>query len=160
MLDTLLVVAGESRRRFRFAIAVDQSYPIQSAVDIAAPSLAVTTSGSPPRGATTGWLFHLSAGNIQLTRLLPLYENREGAPREGEAPAEPLRQNARQGCIIRLVETEGRRKTTWLRCFRGPTSARQVDFLGGTINKLAIEGDGVHIDVRPYEVCDIEVTWE
>ncbi|MBL8850897.1 MAG: hypothetical protein JNG89_14560, partial [Planctomycetaceae bacterium] len=182
MLDTLLVVAGETRRRFRFAIAVDQPYPIQSALDVAAPSLAIPTAGSPPGGATTGWLFHLSAGNVQLARLLPLFPCEtasgvgEGAPREREAPAEPLSLSAaqsesarqeprppssppRQGCIVRLVETEGRRKTAWLRCFRTPTAARQVDFHGQTINKLALEGDGVRVDVRPYEVCDVEVLW-
>jgi alpha-mannosidase len=150
MLDTLLVVAGETRSRFRFALALDQPYPIQSALDVAAPSTAIATAGSPPKGATAGWLFHLTAGNVQLTRLLPLFP----APREGDAPAEP-----RQGCIVRLVETEGRRKTAVLRCFRTPTSARQVDFNGQTINSLVLEGDGVRVDVRPYEVCDVEVVW-
>jgi hypothetical protein len=96
--------------------------------------------------------------------------------REGEAPAEPLRQSTpqsnstqqtprptdvdlRKGCIVRLVETEGRRKTTILRFFRTPTAARQVDFQGQTINQLHLEGDGVRVDVRPYEVCDVEVIW-
>jgi len=151
MLDTLLVVAGETRRKFRFAIALDQPYPIQSALDVAAPPFAVTTAGSPPNGATTGWLFHLSAGNIQLTRLLPLFPEDVAA---GLPTAPP-----RKGCIVRLVETEGRRKTTILRCFRTPTAARQVDFHGQTVNQLYLEGDGVRVDVRPYEVCDVEVTW-
>ena len=147
MLDTLLVVAGETRRRFRFAIAVDQMYPYQSAIDVAAPALSVTTSGSPPAGASTGWLFHLSAGNVQLTRLLPLYPASDDA-------AEP-----RQGCVVRLAETEGRAKSAVLRCFRSPASARQVDFVGQTIQELVVDGDGVAVEIRPYEVCDVEVIW-
>ena len=170
-------VAGETRRKFQFAIAVDQPYPIQSALDVAAPAFAIPTPGSPPGEATTGWLFHLSAGNVQLTRLLPLFPIGDAAaPREGEAPAEPLSQSVaqsesarqeprppssppRKGCIVRLVETEGRRKTAVLRCFRTPTAARQIDFHGQTINQLYLEGDGVRVDVRPYEVCDVEVIW-
>jgi alpha-mannosidase len=155
MLDTLLVVAGETRRRFKFAVAVDQPYPIQSAIDVAAPVLAVPTTGSPSGGSSTGWLFHLSAGNVQLTRLLPLPGGETASDVVAGLPTEP----PRQGCVIRLVETEGRRKTAWLRCFRSPTAARQVDFHGQTINKLALEGDGVRVDVRPYEVCDVEVLW-
>ena len=153
MLDSLLVVAGETQRKFRFAIAVDQMYPCQSALDVAAPSLSVTTSGSPPSGATTGWLFHLSAGNVQLTRLLPLYPGETASDQTVSGhPTEP-----RQGCIVRLAETEGRAKTTTLRCFRSPVSARLVDFVGQTIHKLAIEGDGVRVDIRPYDVCDVEI---
>lgn len=147
MLDTLLVTAGETRRRFRFAIAVEQPYPIQAALDAASPCLGLPTQGGPPSSVSSGWLFHLSAGNVQLTRLLPLHR------------AETEQNQLRQGVIVRLVETEGRRNTTRLRCFRTPQAARQCDFLGNTIHKLAIEGDAVRVEVGPYEVCDVEVTW-
>ena len=95
------------------AIAVDQMYPCQSALDFAAPSLSVTTTGSPPAGVTSGWLFHLSAGNVQLTRILPL------------SPGETA-SDVRQGCVVRLVETEGRAKSTVVRCFRSPVAARPL----------------------------------
>jgi hypothetical protein len=33
MLDTLLVTEGERQRTFRFAIAIDQSFPMEAALD-------------------------------------------------------------------------------------------------------------------------------
>lgn len=139
MLDTLLITAGETRRRFRFAIAIDQPYPLQAALDAMSPAISVPTAGGPPQGASTGWLFHLSAPNVQLTRILP-----------GGEPS---------GFALRLLETEGRRKTIKLHCFRTPTSARQRDFRGETIQTLTITGDAVQVEVAPYEVCDVELQY-
>lgn len=150
MLDTILLTAGETRRRFRLAIALDEPYPIQAALDEAAPVLCVPTEGGPPGGMDSGWLFHLSSGNVQLTRILPL---RTAESEEDSTPPAA-------GMIVRLLETEGLRTTTSLRCFRTPTLAREVDFQGKVMRTLDIDDDAVSIEVAPYEVCDIELRFD
>src|SRR5205823_13613987 len=41
MIDSLLVVPRESERTFRFVIAIDQDYPMQSALDALSPPVVV-----------------------------------------------------------------------------------------------------------------------
>jgi alpha-mannosidase len=152
MLDTLLITAGETRRTFRLGIAVDVPYPIQAALDAAAPAMVMPTDAAPPGRMSSGWLFHLSAGNVQLTRILPLRETPAAKPDAESASTAPGK-----GCILRLIETEGLRKLMKVHCFRSPTAARQCNFIGETLQTLAIDGDAVQVDIRPHEVCDLEL---
>lgn len=143
MLDTLLVTEGESQRRFRFAVAVDQPYPLQAALDWELPATAVPVVNGPPHAATTGWFFHVNARNVQLRRVLPL---RGEAARDGAS-----------GCIVRLQETEGQNRNFRLECCRIPTSARQVDLDGGNLHTFSIEQGAVLVSMAPYELCDVEL---
>lgn len=147
MLDTIVLTAGESRRTFRFAVAVDQQYPLECARDLETPPICVPTTTGPADGAATGWFFHVSSRNVQITRVLPMLPGKEGAA-------------DLSGCRLRLMETEGRRKSITLRCFRAPTSARQHDFLGETLQTLPVEGDKVSLEVGRFEVCDIEFRFD
>lgn len=147
MLDSLLIVEGEQQRQFQFAIAVDHSFPTEAALDAFSPPLIIPTDTAPD-GVRGGWMFQVSVRNVQLTRILPLETF------EHQAPA------GKQGYIVRLLETEGRRKQFQLKCFRSPAAARQCDFQGHTISTLKIEGDAVAVDIAPYEVCDVELLYE
>ena len=70
----------------------------------------------------------------------------------------PSRGNSRgPRVVVRLRETEGRRCTASLRCFRTPVSARQIDFRGKTIVELSIIDDVVRVEVTPHEIADIEL---
>ncbi|MCH8829916.1 MAG: hypothetical protein IID45_10095, partial [Planctomycetes bacterium] len=71
MLDTLLLAAGETRRSFRFVIAVDAEYPMQAALDAMVPPAIVPTETGPPTFGHSGWFFHVDASNVQLLRLMP-----------------------------------------------------------------------------------------
>jgi alpha-mannosidase len=147
MLDTLLVVAGETRRKFRFQVMVDVPFPLQAALDGMSPSLVVPTESGPPRSGDTGWFFHLDTPHVQLMRILP--------PRLDPKSSSP----AAKGCILRLMETEGRRAVCKLSMFLTPRTVRQVDLLGKTIAHPKIEGDEVRIEIAPFEVCDVELTF-
>ncbi|MBW3540062.1 MAG: hypothetical protein KY476_07325 [Planctomycetes bacterium] len=154
MVDSLMIVEGETRRRFRFAIAVDCPYPLEPALEELSPPLIVPTEAGPPSAGTSGWFFHLSARNVQLTRILPLVEP------AAHAPLDQLEQAARpaaEGFAVRLLETEGRDRQVRLRCFRTPHSARRRDFNGETISELRIEGDAVLVDMTKYEIADVEL---
>src|SRR5690606_9370930 len=71
MLDTLLVCEGETRRRFRFVLAVDEAYPMERARDCLMPAVPVRLDDGPP-AVMSGWLFHLDALSVQIARLMPL----------------------------------------------------------------------------------------
>jgi alpha-mannosidase len=154
MIDSLLVVPRETERRFRFVIAIDQDYPMQSALDALSPPTIVPANG-PPRGGATGWFFHLPTRQVQMLQLLPLAA---AGPRE--ATPVPPAAKAECGCALRLAETEGRPVRARLRCFRTPKTARQRDFAGQTIYELAIDGDAVLIDLTSFEIADIEIRFD
>jgi alpha-mannosidase len=159
MIDTILVVSKECRRRFRFVIAVDQNYPLQAALDAQTPAVIVPTRTGPPRSGSAGWFFHLSARNVQMLGLLPLLAE-PARPAEDWQPAEPVAAPAGCGCGVRLVESEGRPVQLRLRCFRTPRSARQRDFNGHTLHALSIDGDAVLVDLSAYEIADVEIRFD
>lgn len=148
MLDTLLITAGETRRHFRTQIAVDVEFPMQAATDAMTPLLNIPTAAGALTSGQTGWLFHVSAANVQLTRILPVQQTSDAE--ETHAP----------GFAVRLLETEGQHCTARLRCFRTPQTARQRNFQGETVNTLRIQDDTVLVEIAPYEVCDVEMTFE
>lgn len=155
MLDTLLVVGGESQRRFRFTIAVDSPYPLEAAWNATGPLPVIRTAQGPPRSGLTCWFFHLDGRHVQVTRLLETHDaSTAGSPLEqfehSTVPPDP-------GFALRLIETEGRAKPVRLRCFRRPTFARKRDFRGETIAELPISGDAVIIDIAAYEIADVEL---
>ena len=160
MVDTLLVTAGETRREFRFAIAVDQDYPMQAALDALSPAIAVPMDHGPPRTGRSGWFFHLNVRNVQMTRILGLMsEPPEHADHWnlGDSGQTPLG----QGCAVRLVETEGRPVRLKLRCFRTPLGCtRQRDFEGRTVTQLRVEEDAVIVDLTAFEIADVELTFD
>jgi len=75
MLDSILVVNGETRKKFRFTIAVDQVYPMQAALDAMTPITVIPTTQGPPKSGSTGWFFHLNVRNVQNVQILELMEN-------------------------------------------------------------------------------------
>ncbi|MDZ4686666.1 MAG: hypothetical protein SH850_16465, partial [Planctomycetaceae bacterium] len=151
MLDTLLVVAGETERRFRCTVVLDQSYLLETTRDVLSPVFVQPTTSGPPRSGTQGWLFHLDARNVQLLRLLdvenPITEDRD----------EPEPWRTLSGFAVRLLETEGRSRPVKLRTFRQPVFARTRDLRGDTRRELSIDGDTVLIDIGPYELADVEL---
>ncbi|MEZ6053272.1 MAG: hypothetical protein R3C02_18095 [Planctomycetaceae bacterium] len=147
MIDSLLIVACETKRQFRFVVSVDEQFPMEvsrTAFNPAEP--VVLTRG--PKQSTSGWFFHVDAHNVQITQLLPPSAANENSGVETS--------NNLKVCV-RLRETEGRHRKVRLNCFRSPASARQCDFLGNTITDLSIDDDTVVVDVTAFEICDIEI---
>jgi alpha-mannosidase len=142
MLDTLLVVRGETRRQFRLGVGFDLAYPLPAALELISPALAIPDAGPPPRPAASSWLFHIDARNVVATHWESLTE-------EGRVV----------GFRVRIVETEGRAGRATLRAFRPLASARQTDFLGHTLADLRVDGDAVLLDFTAYEWLQVEARW-
>jgi alpha-mannosidase len=158
MLDSILIVAGETARKFRFDIAIDRDYPMQSALNAFVRPIVLETPAGPPAAGRSGWLFHLDAKNVQILQILPL---REPEPGEDET-ASPEAENEGSldrgyGFRLRLQETEGRHRPTKLLCFRSPTYACQRDFRGRRVSTLRIVDDTVYLEPTAHEILDIEL---
>lgn len=140
-LDSLLVVHGETARKFRLGIGVDVNYPAASAIHcIVHPSELYSLDSAS--GSAWGWLFHLDARNVMATHWEPLCA--EGRP---------------NGFRVRLLETEGRYSEATLRAFRGLASARKVDFRGGLHSDLTVDGDHFTVDLAPRQWIQVEATF-
>lgn len=139
MLDTLLVVRGESQRRFRMGIGLDIPHPMATAMELFVPPLVVPAGDRQPKPGSSAWLFHVDARNVIATHWAPWFE-------EGRL----------LGFRARLLETEGRAGRVRLRCFGRPAQARQVDFHGKTLCELKHEGDTVFLDFTAFEWVQLE----
>jgi alpha-mannosidase len=74
MLDTLLIVRGETAQRFQLGIAIDAPQPLVDAIGLLAPTTHAFATAAPPAPATSGWLFHLDTRTVVATHVEPLVE--------------------------------------------------------------------------------------
>jgi len=160
MIDSLLVVAHETQRRFHYSIALDQNYPVRAALDVQTPPLLVPTTVGPPRSGLAGWFCLVEPANVQLQALTPLTGGSpagagvEGGPSPTQPGPLPV-----VGCRVRLLETEGRPVRAQIRFVRNPVEARQVDLTGATLAPLTLQGDSVLVDLTAYEIADVEMVF-
>ena len=138
-MDTLLIVAGETQRKFRLGVGIDVPYPHPVACEFLAPVSVLSNVGAAPE-SKSGWLFHLNARNVVATTWQPIFDGHK------------LR-----GVRTRLAETENRSVDLVLQCFRPVAKARKVDFLGTEIDELKVDGDRVVVPTKGHEWTEIEI---
>jgi alpha-mannosidase len=149
-LDSLLIVSGESARKFRIGVGIDVPNPTTAALSFIQPPIKLFGPHQPP--AASGWLFHLDHRNVIATSWLPLE-----SPTEQSAVEDNLPQN---GFRVRLLETEGRPAQLKLRCLKNVVSARKLETGDTPPAELNIEGDTVHIPMTPHQWIDVEVQFQ
>ena len=136
-LDSLLMVRGETARRFRLGIGIDLAQPMAAALDFAAPSPVIPIAVRPRNDSA--WMFHLDCRSVTATHWEPIVE--------GAAVA---------GFRVRLLETEGRHVSLGLRSFRTIQSAQKAGGGERPPIDLTVEGDRVTVPLRPYEWAEVE----
>jgi alpha-mannosidase len=151
MLDSLLVVRGETARRFELAIGVDLPYPAAAALDFITPQ-AVHYETTPPAAGASGWFFHAGTKNVVATHWAPIVDD-QPAPAADNAPRQV------KGFRARLLEIAGTGGRVPLHAFRPLKHARQVDFLGNTILELSVDDDKIMLDFGPHEFLEVEALW-
>jgi alpha-mannosidase len=172
-LDTLLLVRGETARRFRLALGIDLVQPMAAAMGFLAPRTVVAGWARPANAA--GWLFHLDARGVLATH----WEAIEGGgpprgyPVEGEEqPAANSLRSASGGSAelgesrspiagfrVRLLETDGRSIALGLRSFRAVQSAKKIGRPSEPPTDLPVEGDRIAVALGPHEWADVEARW-
>ncbi len=139
MLDTLLVVRGDSARTFRLGVGLNVPYPAQAGWSLITPLTAHVQNAPAPVAGASSWFCHIDLKNVMATHWSPLVT-------DGRVV----------GLRARLLETEGRPGRAKLRAFRGFGSARQVDFEGQTLAELPIEDGAALVDFTCNEWVEVE----
>jgi alpha-mannosidase len=143
MLDTLLIVKGETATHFQLGIGFDMPHPHQEAMGMLVDPLLLEQTAPPPQVGNSTWLFHVDAKNVAATRWEPLLE-------EGRSI----------GYRVRIMETTGQRAKTRIRSFRNVASARQLDFAGEPLRDCEVDGDAVCVELGGFEWLEIEARWQ
>lgn len=139
MLDSLLVVEGETERSFQFTLEFDQNYPMRVASEVQQPLIVSDVAGRRPSGADTGWILGTSAKNIIIARLRCV--GTESEPR----------------ITLLLEETEGRAARCLIRTARKPKTARRFGRDGSTVEELAITDSGVEVEFGRFQIREVEL---
>ena len=142
-LDTLLIVRGETKRHFRVGIGLDLPHPQAAAVECLSAAMAIFENAPPPT-TPTAWLFHVDARNVVATHWEAM-KSEAGRCR---------------GVRVRLLETAGRAVSCGFHAFRPLAAARLLDFAGGPLGELQVDGEKVIIDMAPGQWAQLEVEWK
>lgn len=161
MVDSILIVEGESQRRFQFVIGIDQNFPQQAALTHMIPVPVIPTLSGPPRSGQSGWFYHVDSRCVQVLGVLPLLLEPVEQHSDWESSYEAAPElTLRTGFALRLQETEGRYQSVQVTLFRTPSAARVRDFQGRTQTELATNGDGVRVDLGPFSIVDVELFFD
>ena len=157
MLDSILLVDGETERRFQFVIGLDQNFPQQAALENMTPTPVIRTTLGPPKSGPTGWFYHCDSRCVQITKLVGLITEPNEHSDDWMSEADAVPPTPSKGFGLRLQETEGRYQSVYVELFRQPASARVRDFRGRTISDLPPAGDGFRAELAPFAIVDVEV---
>jgi hypothetical protein len=141
MLDIILVPEGETGQVFDLGIGLDRDYPMQTAVGMVTPVTVVPTAKGPPHVGAAGWLFHLDAPNLLLTRF-----------RAAAGGADVLE--------ARLLECGNHGGQAELRCVREPRRAVLLDSQGSPLVDASTSGDSVSFEVTAGDLVHLRVEFE
>ncbi|MFO0948404.1 MAG: hypothetical protein U1D30_21200, partial [Planctomycetota bacterium] len=143
MLDSYLVVPGESKRDFRFSISFDLAHPWHAVYDSLYPPVWRKVASGPPIPGKTGWLAKLSAANVIATSMTPFNDDTYPA-----------------GVRLRFVETEGNMTRSELKFCKVPITSRLTNCRDQLIFDLHVTEEGVPIDLSQFEILQVEALFE
>lgn len=143
VLETPLIVAGESSRTFSFAVAVDEPDPGRAATaDAVAPIVIRATEGAGGGGKSSAWLWRLDGSpTVLLVR----------AETEADEDGDRL--------VLDLLETSGRPSACELQFCREPAEVRRIDPQTGRRKPLEDRGrrGGHRIELKGHESLRVAV---
>ena len=154
MLDVILIPEGETATTFDLGIGLDRELPILTTLGMLSPIAVVPTDKGPPHIGNSGWLFHLDAANLLLSRMTPGVLER---PREDFDTVTTPKPEPRDALVARLLETSNSSGHAELRCVRDPARAVVLDAQGGFLLEATRSGDAVFLEVSPNDLVHVQV---
>jgi alpha-mannosidase len=148
MLDSLLVVDGETETDFQFTFDFDQSYPMNSVLDVIVPPVLLQTSLSVPSGPAAAWLLGLSSRNVIVVRGDAAVGNTTD-----DDPESVLRT-----VQLTLLETEGSDASCVVRTAKAVRSARICAGIEAG-QALEVGPAGVTVPIGAFQLKDVELTF-
>ncbi|MEO2019904.1 MAG: hypothetical protein ABGZ53_36685 [Fuerstiella sp.] len=156
MLDSLLLVEGESGRRFDFTLEFDQAYPMRTAQEVLQPSVSLSTDTGIPKSTASAWILGLSSKSVIVARTrCECVSDQASGPDLTNAAAT----SSSAKLTLLLQETEGRSVSCLIRTARPPVSARQRHPDGATIQELSISEKGVHVEFSRFQIKEVQLTF-
>jgi hypothetical protein len=150
MVDVILLPEGEKAVEFDLGIVLDRDQPIQTALGYASPLAIVATSKGPPHIGAAGWLFHVDASNLLLTRMTP--GKMEALAEGAEPPSGPA-----DAITARFLECANYSGFSEFRCVRDPGRAVILDGRGQQLLQPNMHGDVVNLEVSPNDLVHVQV---
>ncbi len=136
-MDTLLIVAGEDRRHFQFALGLEAAHPSQVAAGLLTHGVPYLAELPNAQQSPRGWFLHVGAKNAIITHVEPLISETNGVR-------------------VRVLETEGKDARTSLTAFRPIQMARITDFRGNPLEVLSVDEGAAKFDLGPHRWIQIE----
>jgi alpha-mannosidase len=141
MLDSLLIVEGESAREFQFTVEFDQPFPLRTAADAMTPISMLQTTDSAAAGAASSWILGLSAKNVEIVN------TRHKAATEDES----------EWLNLLLSETDGVAVDCFIKTARKPTAAFAINAEMTEKSSLAISDQGTLISLTAFKVREVQL---
>jgi len=149
MLDSLLIVHGETRRNFSCEIAVENLHATRAAAEVLSPVYVKQVDRLPTR--SSAWLFHINAPSMQLINMLP---DQELPVSEND---QQNNESVGKGYRFDFVETEGKHVSAKLSTFKPPKRAWELDFTGKVQDELTITEDQIIFEAQPCDYVSLLV---
>ncbi len=149
MLDSLLIVRGETQRRFRFGIGIDEPLPLPAAMTVLEANSAEHTPLTPAVRCTAGNRRHSTESMLQISLKNLLITN-----------VDPVVEKQRVvGCRARLLETEGRAGQAQVQFSRPIVQATKLDLGGEKIAAIEPREGCAPLEVGAHEWVQLEVVF-
>ncbi len=149
MLDSLLLVEGETEQHFEFTLDFNHPYPMRVASEAMSPVLHQSTSGQRPAKADSSWVLGLSAKNITIAR--------SQVDRDARGQSDSDDGGTRLSLL--LEETEGRAAHCAIHTARKPKRARLRRPNGETVQDLTVTDAGVAVEFSRFQIKEVELTF-
>jgi hypothetical protein len=146
MVDVILAPEGEKTTTFELGIAFDRDVPMQTAWGFTSPLAIVPTLKGPPHIGASGWLFHIDASNLLLTRMTP-----------GRAESGTRGEGVEDAITARFLECANYSGLAEFRCVRDPQRATVLDARGQFVLEAHRAGDVVNLEVTPNDLAHVQV---
>lgn len=147
MVDVILIPEGEKTTTFEIGIAFDREVPMQTAWGFTSPLAVVPTTKGPPHIGASGWLFHIDASNLLLTRMTP------GRGESGGGRGEDIE----DAITARFLECANYSGLAEFRCVRDPQRATVLDARGQFVLEAHRAGDVVNLEITPNDLAHVQV---
>jgi alpha-mannosidase len=141
MLDSLLIVEGESAREFQFTVEFDQPFPLRTAADAMTPVSALHITGSAAAGAASSWILGLSAKNAEIVN------TRHKAATNDES----------ESLNLLLSETDGVAVDCFIKTARKPTAAFAINAEMTEKSALTISDQGTLIHLSAFRIREVQL---
>lgn len=140
ILDTLLIVAGESARSFSFGLGVGLDSPQLSASQRGVQPLEFASTATD---AAQQRLFHLAARNLHVVDSWPTFDTTGNC----------------EGAVLRFRESLGKTGKATLYAPRKLKGARLLDLAGNPLEALPVRDDQVVLEYHENKLFTLQLYW-